>query len=462
MNLASTINRHNIVLGYKSASMLQVDRNIARRLLEVGEMKIHTHAPHLSFPQVQINEGEVPHTKEKHSTGIHSHDISESRLLQNICCKTGIGQLMNSTLQAARQNPIMSIALTDIQICRTKEIDVGLVSVILLVLLLAPCLLCAISASNKNDESDRKENEKEYWKSCERIVPSPTVSHVHVQSRPTAAAGQGIPGRVNLSTTNSSASLSLVPNPQRSASLAATSSFSAKEVPKVSAVFRSPAESLHTVNPYTEYFSTRVEQGSSSHVVDSAAHVPSTGPSTRQTLPSGPVPQSAAGPAHCADVDQEVLDQTQIDSNLRGTAAASSSTGFTDHELEAVFAEGQRVAEPGRSGSRQAPRVMRAEVQQRAETELDQVLMARQQMVEASGSQRELWQSPSQKALQNPHKTNIQTGELESLLQQRQRAVEASNSQRELYQSPRLGKSMAPASRAGELERVFAKRRPDG
>lgn len=513
---------------YRSQSMLQVNRDVTRGHLQTKGEKNAKSKTNLSFQRLPGNRSRIPCAKEMNQVNLDIHKVSRRRAqeraemtpnlktnlsfprFQNdsgrlahapeklgvIDCGTKIGQrpqqyinqLINSTLQATRIHDVALLALASLEAIRTQGLIEGLVPLVLLMLAIVGCIVwCATaSTSDVEDPSQRQmtERQKKYWQGGEHIVPSPSVSYP--QSR-VASTAHGVPSRADVIASNQS--LGLKPSSLTSKAPASDFSFTERSRPTVpkaltSSATSAHAPSLHVANPYSEYFSTRVDDATQSRVVRSMAGVPTTEQLSigQSQSASGPSPPRAAGQSghststpYAVDLvreglgDVRELDQTMITTSIasrsRGREAASSSSALTQNELDAVLAERQRLVEA--SGSRQrlyeSPRGISALAQDTRQRELDEILNARQRMVEASDSQRELWNSPSKNVSQNVRE-GAGPSELSSLLAERQRAVEASNSQRELYQSPRarMGKSPTPASRAGELEQVLAKRRIDG
>jgi len=432
--------RKSLVGRYHSRSLMQVNRDTARGLLE--EQEDGTSGRNLASAQLQVDKAAPPG--------------------RNLSC---------SWLQIGIDNAnrhILSLAVVGLEVVRTQGMEVGLVP--LLVLVLVACLVysfsCVTTSTEETTTRYRNAREEEYWKNhCERVVPSQTFSQPPGRNVSTSHSvpQQGVPQRAGSFVPNPAPQVSLGHDPQRLSSLAHGSGvgFSFTEAAGMQkGVYASPSQSVQSGNPYSEYFSTGIDDATGSYMPSSV--------STHQVLPSGhslqpshvsvgAFTQSAATPIRRKDLDEEVLDQTNIVGRTRGPIAASSSADMTErNSLAVVLAERQRLVEAlGSHQQYESPRGMRSVAHDRKGMELEEVLMARQRIVEGSG----VYYSPSKQ--EHAPATNVGAGELGTRLEQRQRAVEATNSQRDLYQSPRLreAKASAPVNSPGELEKVLAKRR---
>jgi len=453
---------------YRSQSMLQVNHDVARRILHLQEAGTQNHEAgtimsdissliyeagagtsivNQTFPQFQGGKIQMSHSKEGRSASTKSQRTVEQTRPEYII------QLAkhDSPVQIGQ---VVSLALARMDVFRSQGMEVGLVSVIIVILSVVACLGWALSAnkdvasesSTGNAFEPSNDREKEYWKSCERIVPLSQGSYPH--------------SRV-ASTTRTKYQKGRDAHPPVRSSQGPTPLQYRPEESGVGRAFDTPSQSS-TYDPYSEFVSSTAQDVASSHALYSAARVPSSGPSTQPLLPSGhslKVPQISSDhldvPVSEAYVNDheaihEVLDQTKVVVRTRGRAAGSS-VDVTESDFEAVSAQRQRLVEfTGR---------VAASGSEMTESELQAVLAERQRLVEASGSRRQLYESP--RGMKSAAQGGGGAGELGSLLQQRQKAVEATSSQREMYLSPRRQKAAAPPSRTGELEKIFAKRRPD-
>jgi hypothetical protein len=376
-----TINNQTKLLQFQSHSMLQVNHDITRRLPHKKETNEGLSSTIQSINQLQVKK-------------THKEMIEHKQQEFHHPC---------SSLPTIQIDQLVPLSLAGMEVLRMHGTDLGLLPMIVFILFVVACFAWAILGQNSSSTTDEapermSQKETEYWQACERIVPSSRA--LYPQSN--ASSSQ-------LRSLTHHQGRAMMPNPSVSGSLSM-----AKALKNQEKALRSPAPSLQSANPYSEYFSST--EVTSSHDLYSAAHVPSSSASTQPLLPSGHV----APAVHDVALREEVLDQTKV--IVRTTVVTGKGTEMSESELDAVLSQ-------------------------------------RQRLVEASGSQRQMYESPRGK------KSTAQDtgrGELESLLDRRQKTVEATNSQRELYLSPRTGKSASAFGAKGELEAVFAKRRTDG